>query len=58
MRQLGPSQFPEQNVLDGMSVFLRLYMSDTNVDDNMLVGFIRQRVHIDELSHGHTSQKR
>lgn len=58
MRQLGPSQFPEQNVLDGMSDFLRLYMSDTNVDDNMLVGFIRQIVHIDELSHGRASQKR
>lgn len=42
----------EQNVLDNVSDFFRLYTCGTNANGNPLVGSIRQRVHIHELSCG------
>lgn len=44
---------PEQYVLDSVSDFFMLYTSKKNVDDSPLVGSIRHKVHINELSRGH-----
>ena len=48
----------QQNVLDGVIDFFKLYTSNTNIDENPLVGSIHQRVHIGDLSRGWSSQER
>ena len=44
----------QQNVLDGVIDFFKLYTSNTIIDENPLVGSIHQRVHINDfLVDGH-----